>query len=154
MPFKRGHQINVGRHHSHEHIATRTFHGKNHPSWRGGKIKRSGYIHIYKPDHHHCNKLGYVPEHRLSYEEYHNCCLLSWVDIHHKDGNRSNNIWYNLIPYTRGAHMRLENSKDYSDYHCHRCGRVSTYIIKKTGKPHWYYLNDKSICSKCFGVMK
>lgn len=67
-----------------------------------------GYWHIYKPDHPFHYPDGYVRHHRLVYEECYNCCLLRYTDIHHRDGDRANNVWYNLIPYNRAQHMRLE----------------------------------------------
>jgi len=67
-----------------------------------------GYWHIYKPHHPFAYADGYVREHRLVYEESRNCCLLPTANIHHIDGNRANNVWYNLILYSRGQHMSIE----------------------------------------------
>lgn len=81
--------------------------GNKHYNWRGGRQIHNGYIISYKPDHPFADHHGYVREHRLIYEESRNCCLLSWIHIHHLDENRLNNTWYNLKPLTRSEHGRL-----------------------------------------------
>lgn len=48
--------------------------------------------------------------HRLVYERMYNCCLLSWVDIHHIDGNKQNNEISNLKPFTKAQHMSIERT--------------------------------------------
>jgi hypothetical protein len=85
--------------------------GHYNNNWIGGRIKRSdGYIQILRPNHPSVRnrKWPYVFEHRLVYEESRDCCLLDWIHVHHKDGNRSNNVWYNLQPLTNLQHKKLE----------------------------------------------
>jgi hypothetical protein len=46
-------------------------------------------------------------QHRLIYEEYHKCCLLSWCHIHHINGNKQDNRIENLQGMTHGQHSTL-----------------------------------------------
>jgi hypothetical protein len=45
--------------------------------------------------------------HRLTYEQYYNCCLLPYIEIHHVDGNSKNNIIGNLKPVTALEHYKI-----------------------------------------------
>ena len=86
--------------------------GEKAGQWKGGRYKdHRGYIRVFRPDHPHCNIKRYVYEHRLVYEESRNCCLLPWIVVHHIDGNRSNNIWYNLRSMTNEDHVSMEQKK-------------------------------------------
>lgn len=44
--------------------------------------------------------------HRLIYEDYYNITLLPWTDIHHKDGNKTNNEISNLEAIFHDEHSR------------------------------------------------
>lgn len=102
---------------------------------------KDGYILIRKPD-----SFRYVGEHRLVYEESRNCCLLSWTDIHHMDGNRQNNIWYNLQPLDHKRH----NIIDMSDRICAACGSNKTELNTTNNRQRWCFLNNKLVCRKCY----
>lgn len=81
--------------------------GAADPNWKGGKKKQDGYILILKPDHRLANCSGYVLEHQLVYEEYHKCCLLPGIVIHHINGVRDDNRPKNLQAVTRSQHISL-----------------------------------------------
>jgi len=134
--FKRGHHMR----------------GSGHWIWKGGKyITSKGYYYKLSPTHHFANKEGYVMEHRLVWEEYHNAVLLPWGDIHHKDHNKLNNKIKNLDAMIHGKHTTLTNTKDFSNIRCCYCDN-STHI-KKNGKPMWYHdKNDweKFVCKRCY----
>lgn len=53
---------------------------------------------------------GYIEEHRIVYEESRKCCLLPKTVIHHIDGKRANNVWYNLQPLNHAQHSAIENT--------------------------------------------
>jgi hypothetical protein len=131
--------------------------GINSIRWKDGKhLTRLGYMLIRRPDHPFADSKGYVFEHRLVYEESHNCYLLPWVHIHHKDGNRLNNVWYNLQPLTGGQHLRLELTGkwkvDMSGRICFACGSDKTRIQKRnnSNRPNWCFHNGKPLCNKCY----
>jgi len=93
--------------------------GKEHPNWKGGKTKSSGYVVIllYPGDFFYpmANR-GYVKEHRLLVAKGLGRCLQSWEIVHHKDGNKLNNRLENLELTTRSKHSletRLSNAVAY-----------------------------------------
>lgn len=58
--------------------------GKNHWHWKGGQLKRSGYIFILNPKHPFCNMHGYVPRSRLVMEKHLGRYLTPKEVVHHR----------------------------------------------------------------------
>lgn len=125
--------------------------GRNAPHWKGGiKIDKDGYILIWKPDHHYANSQGYVRKHRLVYEEFYRCCLLSWILIHHKDSDKQNNNINNIEPMSRRQHRNHHFPKlDISNRYCLVCKSDKTYV-RKNGQYVWYKYENGYICSSCY----
>ena len=69
------------------------------------EINNKGYCQIIS------SKKGYKGKqlHRLIYEDYYGVSLLSFVYIHHIDGNKSNNNINNLQPMYASDHQRMHN---------------------------------------------
>jgi hypothetical protein len=67
-----------------------------HPNWKNGRLISRGYVYLRKPNHPNANKAGYVAEHRLAMEKFLGRYLNKNEVVHHKDGNRGNNIIDNL----------------------------------------------------------
>jgi len=129
--------------------STRNINGSNNPNWKGGRYPDSnGYILIWKPDHVFVDKKGYVFEHRLVYEQYYNCILLPFTDIHHIDGNPKNNHISNLQPLYRTQHSKLENTKDTTNLFCFLCNKKTWK--NKDNHEQWYKYQNNFICKKCF----
>lgn len=76
------------------------YYAYKHRHYKGGKTKMNNYIYILINS-------KYIGEHRLIWEQEHNACLLAWSDIHHKDHNSSNNVWYNLQAMTASQHQSV-----------------------------------------------
>jgi hypothetical protein len=73
--------------------------------WKGGRINTTdGYVAIYNPTHRLANKMGYVLEHRLVWDNAHG--LDAKQHVHHIDGNRSNNALDNLAAISHSDHAR------------------------------------------------
>ena len=84
--------------------------GKQHPGWKGGRVLRKGYWHIYKPNHPNA-VLGekYVAEHRLVMEEKLGRYLGRKEVVHHIDGDRQHNHPDNLMVFpTNAKHLQTE----------------------------------------------
>ena len=48
---------------------------------------------------------------RKIYEEYYQCCLLPYIEIHHVDGNHKNNAIENLMPVTAQEHYEIHKQQ-------------------------------------------
>jgi hypothetical protein len=80
--------------------------GVNSSSWKGGRIRRSsGYIHLRLPDRPDAVN-GYVPEHRVVWEQANGRLLLPTEDVHHVNGVKDDNRPENLVALTRREHLR------------------------------------------------
>lgn len=123
---------------------------EGNPNWIGGrKYDSYGYVLILKPEHPRHDNHGYVREHRLVYEEYYKCSLLSWAVMDHKNGIKDDNRIENLEVKTQSLHMSRHFKKDLTDRICSICGSDKTRI-RKDGYINWYG-NEKDgfKCDKC-----
>lgn len=73
--------------------------GSNNRNYKGGWVQHGYHVSGRKN-----NRV-----HRQIYEQYYNCCLLPIADIHHKDGNKLNNIIKNLQPIWHWDHTSLHH---------------------------------------------
>ena len=68
----------------------------------------NGYIMIFMPQHHRANSWGVVYEHIIKAEEMLNRPLKDEEIVHHRDGNRANNAYNNLLVFhTKSDHTRF-----------------------------------------------
>ncbi len=77
--------------------------------WRGGKAKLMKHIYVYicAKEHPHCNKAGYVREHRLVMEKHLGRYLRPEETIHHINENIHDNRIKNLMLFsTKGEHIK------------------------------------------------
>jgi|SRR5687768_920113 len=87
--------------------------------------------------------------HRYIYEQYYNCCLLSWTDIHHKNDNPKDNRIENLIPLFHWDHSRITFTKDKSNRICYFCK------VKGAKKYYKNFINEKGfICRNCYLLIR
>lgn len=77
----------------------------------GIKKNSDGYVLVYSPNHPHCDKGGYVLEHRLVYENFIGRVLNSNEIIHHINGIKDDNRVENLALTNRSEHFKLHNKE-------------------------------------------
>lgn len=99
--------------------------------------KGAGYMYTYMPDHLLANRAGKVYEH--IYIAVLNAQRLLSPDevVHHKDRNKCNNDWENLIIMTRSTHTALHQLEDGSpveEISCKYCGEIFTTRLKRKPK--------------------
>ena len=111
--FKRGSDGRLrtyAKNHHHTILCT----GPNNWKWKEGSIKNTGYkvtTTIRRGIDKEGRRKKYTGYHRRVYEEYYNCCLLSYTDIHHKDENKLNNNISNLEPIYHGSRHNILHKK-------------------------------------------
>lgn len=87
--------------------------GAESHNWKGGRIDRNGYIHVYSPNHPYATSQGYVPEHRLVLEKVLGRYLTPKEVPHHINGKKKDNRPENLrLHESKGKHVVLEGHVD------------------------------------------
>lgn len=119
--------------------------GAAHPRWKGGRHtnSRTGYVFLSING-------KYVMEHRHVMSEHLGRPLLRTEQVHHKDGNKSNNNISNLELCSSAVEHRQKHSKLFYDginKECSRCNIVKpiSEFHKRSEKPQ----GVQSVCKVC-----
>lgn len=73
----------------------------------GRGVVSNGYRALHKPRWHNANSNGYVKLHRYKYELISGLRLNPKQIVHHKDGNKLNNMYYNLEVMSNVEHSKM-----------------------------------------------
>jgi hypothetical protein len=90
-----------------------TAYGENNAMWKGGRsVTEHGYVLIrVGKEHHLADVRGYAYEHRIVAEQKLGRALLNGEQVHHRDGNRSNNSLDNIEIVADMAHHKLRHRR-------------------------------------------
>jgi hypothetical protein len=83
--------------------------GPNHYRWKNGIKYHDGYIMIKMPNHPNAKKSGYIMLHRLIMSEHLGRPLKKNEDVHHINGDITDNRIKNLKLFTHGQHTTFHN---------------------------------------------
>ena len=84
--------------------------GKDHPAWKGGRtIDARGYVLIKNIKHPNTKANGYVQEHRLVMENHLGRILKRLEQVHHINGDKTDNKIENLRVVTPKEHYWLHH---------------------------------------------
>lgn len=119
-------------------------------AWKGGTRITDGYNYIYSPDHPNAIKSGYVAKHILIVSKLLGRKVPNEVQIHHHDGDRSNNNPRNLVvcpddSYHKLLHMRIRAKEVcghagwYKCRHCKKWDAPENLYVS----PKWKYANHR-----------
>ena len=87
--------------------------GSKHPSWKGGRRIRRGYVYIWVKEHPNKTTDGVMAEHRLVMEKSLGRYLTKEERVHHLNGNKSDNKLENLILFpNENEHERWHYKND------------------------------------------
>lgn len=100
------------RHYCSETCRSADMSGELSVHWRGGKTVSRGRAMLSAPKHPHANGRGYVPHHRVIFEECLGRFLTPDEILHHIDARKENNDVQNLYLTTRSGHRRAHSSMD------------------------------------------
>lgn len=91
-------------------IRSKACSGVNSGNFKNYRRKaQKGYIARYEPDHPSASKAGLVMEHRLIVEKALGITLPKEFDVHHINGDKTDNRLENLAIMTHSAHTIFHN---------------------------------------------
>lgn len=133
--------------------------GFNNPLFKGEKtMTDDGYILIYMPDHPFSNNSGRIREHRYIAEKYlakeEHLILFNGIyvlnpnlDVHHKDGDKTNNNIDNLEILTRNEHAKIHQGYKHREFTvvktCKNCG--NDYVVIKSRDDSSYFCSQECV---------
>lgn len=98
-------------------------------------IKKGDYLYALVPEHPNCTKKGYVLMHRIVMENHLKRVLNENEVVHHKDGNKHNNVITNLEVFEKGLHSKYHGKQKgrlMTKLKCPWCGKIFTIFKNKS----------------------
>ena len=132
------------------------------PRWKGGVLPALGYLLIKSWDHPFHDKRGYVREHRLVMEKIIGRYLDPKLEeVHHINGNKSDNRPENLMVVDSLTHNRLEHGWELVEgkwfKNCPLCKRYLEVNYQNFWPRKWktnYVGGTSSKCKDCMNAQR
>jgi len=132
--------------------------GPRSASWKGGRRLCKKYWNIWSPLHPFCDKNKLVPEHRLILEKHYSekfgipIFILPYFDVHHKNGNKTDNRPENLEMIHRREHMREHRTNNRERHTCSNpnCLDPNTTYVYRYEVWRVSKISGKILCTTCF----
>ncbi len=81
--------------------------GPTHHLWKGGRIYQRGHVLLLMPNDPRADSKGYVPEHRVVWEQANGRSLQPNEHVHYINGIRDDNRPGNLVALTISGHAKM-----------------------------------------------
>lgn len=107
-------------------------------NFNDGYIDAKGRMRVYYPKHPRASSEGYILREIIAYEMYWNVAVPIYMEIHHKDGSKSNDIKENLTMLTKSRHRQIHAKMlgQRIERLCQKCGNIfemAKYRLKEKG---------------------
>lgn len=123
---------------------------ENNSNWKGGQYITDGRLMIYKPTRPGITTNGYIFEHILKAEKVLKKRLPDKAEIHHLDGDKSNNSNSNLIICEgRAYHFLLHRRMNALKASNHADWRKCLYCKKWDNPENMYSIHQYAYHRKC-----
>lgn len=91
------------------HLHQYRLHGNKSLRWNGGTSIKDGRMMIYMPEHPRAEKNGYVRRYILTIEQETGVLVPNNVDVHHINGDITDDRYENLLVMAKSDHGRLHS---------------------------------------------
>ena len=118
------------------------------------------YKFLYKPEHPNSNSQGYILAHRYIMAQHIGRPLRKDEDVHHINGDKTDNRIENLQLLLKSEHTILthggkgEIKKDFNGRFCNLCKTRNPIIIKTTKRAYWMNDINGFLCPYCYMMVR
>lgn len=124
-------------------------------NWNDGYLDNRGRFRVYRPDYPRVYNEGYALRAHVVWWLHKRRCHPKNMELHHKDGNRVNDVITNLQPLSNSQHQKFHRPTPFSTLTCLQCNkrfRIESSRVRsrptKYCSQRCYHLHPKSNTTK------